>query len=146
MVFQKYDETESGKMQTTEHHGKANVKLAGIFLEKPDIEKNFGIVFSSDFSWTTQSEKKIEKAMKTFWSIKQKFSKVLSWITSEKLYRSYVVPVSSYGSSNWEASKAQPRRIGIVQRKSGFLYPTDNTTGLQGVPAKTPISSTGVLS
>ena len=64
MVFQKYDETEYGKMQTTEHQGEANVWLERRFLDKPEFEKNFGILFSWDLSWTTHAEKRVKNLSK----------------------------------------------------------------------------------
>ena len=51
-------------MQTTEHHGEANVRLEGRFLEKPEFEKNFGIVFSWNLSWTVHAEKKVQNLSK----------------------------------------------------------------------------------
>ena len=50
MLLQKNDEAESGKMQTTEHHGEANVELGERFLEKTEFEKNLGMVISLDLS------------------------------------------------------------------------------------------------
>ena len=97
--------------------GEANVQLGKSFLEKPKFEKDLGIVVSSDLSWKTQAEKRCEKTMKVFWSLKRNIPKVSSWITRKNLYRSYVVPVFSYGSSLWRASKADLRRIEIVQKK-----------------------------
>ena len=116
-MLQEYDEAESGKMLTSERQGEANVQLGGRLLEKPEFEKDLGIAVSSDLSWTTQAQKRVEKAMKAFWSIQRNISKLSTWITMKKVYRSYVVPVISYGSSLWKASKADLRKIEAVQKK-----------------------------
>ena len=97
--------------------GEANVQLRTRFLEKPKFEKDLGIVVSSDLSWKTQAEKRFEKTMKVFWSLKRNIPKVSSWITRKNLYRSYAFPVILYGSSLWRASKADLRTIEIVQKK-----------------------------
>ena len=140
------DEAESGKMLTTEPQGEVNVQLGGRSLGKPQFEKDLGIAVYSDISWTTQAQKRVEKAIKVFWSIKRNISKVSTWITRKKIYRSYVVPVISYGSSLWKACKADLERIEDVQKKAGFLDPADNATGTRRMPAKTPNSSTGDMS
>ena len=50
-------------MQTTEHHGEANVELGGRFFEEPEVEKDHEMVFSSDLSSRKESQKSYESLL-----------------------------------------------------------------------------------
>ena len=67
--------------------------MIGKTLEQIQKEKDLGIIVSNDLTWTANVERRCEKAIKVFFTIKRNIANGTSWIGKKNLYRSYIVPI-----------------------------------------------------
>ena len=56
--------------------------------------------------------------MKAFFTIKRNIANGTPWTTRKNLYRSYIVPILSYGAVLWKPSKTDLRAIESIQMKA----------------------------
>ena len=56
--------------------------------------------------------------MKAFSTIKRNIANGTTWITRKNLYRSYIVPILSYGAVLWKLSKTDLKSIESIQMKA----------------------------
>ena len=91
--------------------GIAKVTIQGHQLENSIVEKDLSIMISNDLTWTAQTEKQCEKTMKAFFTIKRNIANGTPWTTRKNLYRSYIVPILSYGAVLWKRSKTDLKSI-----------------------------------
>ena len=96
----------------------AKVTIQGHQLENSFVEKDLGIMISNDLTWTAQTEKRCEKTMKAFFTIKRNIANGTPWTTRKNLYRSYIVPILSYGAVFWKPSKTVLKSIESIQMKA----------------------------
>ena len=86
------------KNKTLNVKGKGSISMNGKTLEQTQKEKDLEIIVSNDLTWTENAEKSCEKATKVFFTIKRNIANGTSWIAKKNLYRSYIVPIISYGA------------------------------------------------
>ena len=98
--------------------GIAKVTIQCHQLENSIVEKDLGIMISNDLTWTAQTEKHCEKTMKAFFTIKRNIANGPPWTTRKNLYRSYIVPILSYGEALWKPSKTDLKSIESIQVKA----------------------------
>ena len=98
--------------------GIAKVTIQGHQFESSIVEKHLGIMISNDLIWTAQTERKCEKTMKAFFTIKRNIANGTPWTTRKNLYRSYIVPILSYVSVLWKPSKTELKSIESIQMKA----------------------------
>ena len=75
-------------------------------------------MISNDLSWTLQTERRCEKTMKAFFTIKRNIADGTPWTTRKNLYRSYIVQILSYGAVLWKPSKTDLKSIESIQMKA----------------------------
>ena len=85
--------------------------MNGLPLIQTNKEKEFGIIVSQDLSWTANAERRCEKAIKAFCTIKPNIAKRTNCQAKKNLFRSYIVAVKSYGAILWKAIKVDLRRL-----------------------------------
>ena len=98
--------------------GIAKVSTQGHQLENSIVEKDLGIMISNDLTWTAQTERRCEKTMKAFFTIKRNIANGTPWTTRKNLYCNYIVPILSYGAVLWKPSKTDLKSIELIQRKA----------------------------
>ena len=91
--------------------------MNGKTLEQTQKEKDLGIIVSNDLTWTANAERRCERAIKVFFTIKRNIANGTSWIAKKTLYRSYTVPFISYGAILWKPNKSELRMIENLQEK-----------------------------
>ena len=69
--------------------------MNGLPLIQTNKEKDFGIIVSQDLSWTANAERRCEKAIKAFCTIKPNIAKRTNCQAKKNLFRSYIVAVKS---------------------------------------------------
>ena len=79
-----------------------SISMKGKTLEQTQKEKDLGIIVSNDLTWTANAERRCEKAIEVFFTIKRNIANGTSWIAKKNLYRSYIVPIISYGAILWK--------------------------------------------
>ena len=62
------------------------------------IVEDLGTMISNDLTWTAQAERRCEKTMNAFFTIKRNSADGTPWTTRKNLYRSYIVPITCYGA------------------------------------------------
>ena len=82
--------------------------MNGKTLEHTQKEKDLGIIVSNDLTWTANVERRCEKVFST---MKRNFANGTNWIAKMNLYRSYNVPIISYGAILWKTNKSELRMI-----------------------------------
>ena len=87
-------------------------------LENSIVEKDMGIMISKHLTWTAQTERRWEETMKAFFTIKRNIASGTPWTTKKNLYRSYFVPIWSYGAVLWKPSKTDLKSIESIQMKA----------------------------
>ena len=99
-----------------------NLKENGSFSmngkKQTQKEKDLGIIVSNDLTWTANAERRCENAIKVFFTIKRNIANGTSWIATKNLYRSYIVPIISYGAILWKPNKSELRMIENLQEKA----------------------------
>ena len=106
------------KCKTLNLKGNGSISMNGKTLEQTQKEKDLGIIVSNDLTWTANVERRCEKAIKVFFTIKRNIANGTSWIGKKNLYRSYIVPIISYGAILWKPSKSELRMIENLQEKA----------------------------
>ena len=89
------------------------------YLGHSDAEKDLGIMISMNLTWSCQAERSFGKATQAFQMIKRKISAKQNELVVEKkqLYRSYILPIISYGSVLWKPSKDDLKLVEKVQHR-----------------------------
>ena len=95
--------------------GITKVTIQGRQLENSIVEKDLGIMISNDVTWTAQTERRREKTMKAFFTIKRNIANGTPWTTGKKLYCRYIVPILSYGAVLRKPSKTDLKSIESIQ-------------------------------
>ena len=98
--------------------GIAKLTIQGDQLEKSIVEKDRGIMISNDLTWTARTERRCEKTRKAFFTIKRNIANGTPWTTRKNLYRSYIVPILSYGAVLWKPGKTDLKSIESIQMKA----------------------------
>ena len=65
--------------------GVAKVTIQGHQLENSIVEKHLGILISNDLTWTAKTERRCEKTMKAFFTIKRNIANGTPWTTRKNL-------------------------------------------------------------
>ena len=76
------------------------------------------IMISNDITWTAQTEWRCEKTIKAIFTIKRNIADGTPWTTRNNLYRSYIVPIVSYGAVLWKPSKTDLKSNEWIQMKA----------------------------
>ena len=98
--------------------GTASVALGGHILDTAAVQNDLGIQVSESLSWACHVEKRTTKALKCFYMIKRSTLNTTAWQTKKAIYRSYIVPIVSYGAILFKASKTDLRIIENVQKRA----------------------------
>ena len=69
------------------------------------VEKDLSIMISNGLTWTAQTERRCEKTIKAFFTIKRNIAIGTPWTTTKNLYRSSIVTILFYGAVLWKSSK-----------------------------------------
>ena len=65
--------------------GIEELTIQGHQLDNSIVEKDLGIMISNDLTWTAQTEKRCEKTMKAFFTIKRNIANGTPWTTRKNL-------------------------------------------------------------
>ena len=106
------------KRKTLKLNGNGSISMNEKTVEQTQKEKDLGIIVSNDLTWTANAERRCEKAIKVFFTIKRNIAKSTSWIAKKNLYRSYVVPIISYGAILWKPNKSEFKMIENLHKKA----------------------------
>ena len=106
------------KCKTLKLNGNGIISMKGKTLEQTQKEIDLGIIVSNDLTWTASPDRRCEKAINVFFTIKRNIAKGTSWIAKKNLYRSYIVPIISYGAILWKPNKSELRMIENLQEKA----------------------------
>ena len=87
-------------------------------LNKHRRKKDLGIIISNNLTWTANAERRCEKAIKVFFTIKRNIAYGTSLIAKKSLYRSYIVPIISYGAILWKPIKSELRMMENLREKA----------------------------
>ena len=87
-------------------------------LETVATQKNLGVVMFRNHSWSANCQRRTTKALKTFYTLKQKVSSRTSMETKLNAYIRYVVLVHTYASRVWYPSKTDMKSIEKIQHKA----------------------------
>ena len=68
------------KCKTLNFKGNGRISMNGKTLEQTQKEKDLGINVSNDLTWTANTERRCEKAIKVFLPIKRNIANGTSWI------------------------------------------------------------------
>ena len=98
--------------------GTASVALGGHILNTAAVQKDLGIQVSESLSWACHVENRTTKALKCFYMIKRSTLNTTAWQTKKAIYRSYIVPIVSYGAILFKARKTDLRIIENVQKRA----------------------------
>ena len=89
----------------------------------------------------TNVNRRCEKALKAFFTIKKNVTRAIAWQAKRNLYRSYIVPILSYGSVLWKSSEQGLKKVEAIQMKArkwilstGQLAYTDRLRRLDILP------------
>ena len=80
----------------------AKVEVNGTVLEETAEMKDLGLIITSTLSWTENVTNRSAKALKALCTVNRNISKITTKAMKLKSYKSYVVPIVSYGSSLWK--------------------------------------------
>ena len=103
------------KCKTLNLKGNGSISMIGNTLEQTEKGKDLGIIVSNDLTWTANAKKRCEKAIKVFFTKKRNIDNGTSWVAKKNRYRSYIVPIISYGAVLWKISKSELRMIDNLQ-------------------------------
>ena len=98
--------------------GKVKVEVNETVLEETAEMKDLGLIITSTLTWTENATNRSAKALKALCSVKKIISKITTKAMKLKLYKSYVAPIVSYGSSFWKPSKRDIKIIESAQTKA----------------------------
>ena len=87
-------------------------------MKETNCQKDLEMINSSTLSWTANCEKRVEKALKPFHSIKRSISGLCSPKMKLDKYCGYIVPIVPYASQAWYANKTELREVKKVQKKA----------------------------
>ena len=109
--------------------GETKVTINGWELGKPEKEKDLGIMIHKDLTWTANANRRSEKALKAFFTIKGNVARGTAWQAKKNLYRSYIVPILSYGSVLWKPNKQDLKKVeGIKMKATKWILSTGQLT------------------
>ena len=106
------------KCKTVSFKGTSTVKMSEITIQQAEVEKDLGIIVSKSLTWKEQAGRRCEKAVRSLFLIKRNVSWKTSETSKKSLYKSYIVPIVSYGAVLWKASKTDLRHTESVQEKA----------------------------
>ena len=87
-------------------------------LGKSEKEKDLEVMIHKDLTWTANANRRCEKALKAFLTIKRNVARGTAWQAKKNLYRSYIVPIHSYGSVLWKPNKQDLKKVDPIQMKA----------------------------
>ena len=82
-------------------------------LKEAAVQRDIGLIISSNLNWTENCEIRIQKATGAFFQIKRNISNKSSISTKLHAYAGYVVPILTYCSQAWYASKTNVSKFEI---------------------------------
>ena len=97
--------------------GSASCK-SGDSLELVSQQKDLGVIISRNLSWSDICSRRKTKACRSFWFLKRNCSHKANPVTKLNAFVGYVVPVLTYASQVWNASKTDLKSLERVQRKA----------------------------
>ena len=106
------------KCKTLSLNGNGSISMNGKTLEQKKKENDLEIIVLNDLTWTANPERRCEKAIKIFFTIKRNIANGTCWIAKKNIYRSFIVPIISYGAILWKPNKSELRMIENLQEKA----------------------------
>ena len=88
----------------------------GVEIRKTNVQKDLGLMISSDLKWDEHIKAAANKALKVFFMIKRN-SPFLPTQTKIKLHKSMILPTLIYGSNCWSTNVANMKVLENVQKK-----------------------------
>ena len=102
------------------------VKMNEVAVKPVKVQKDLGVLISSDLSWKENCNLRRTKSLKSLWFLKSDISFKSSTKAKLNAYTRYVVPVISYASEVWYLTKTDLSNIERIQ-KSATQWILNNT-------------------
>ena len=83
--------------------------------------KDLGIMVHKDLTWTSDTNRRCEKELKAFFTIKRNVARRRAWQAKKDLYRCYIVQIISYRSVLWKPNKQDLKKVEPIQMKATKL-------------------------
>ena len=89
--------------------------------------EDLGLTISSNLSWSSHIELKVESAYSIFYNLKRSMPPNTHWHTKITLFKSYILSTVFYASEIWYPSKADLTRLELLQsRVLKWAFPGSN--------------------
>ena len=90
--------------------------LHGAILKETNCQMDRGMIIVSTLLWNANNEKRVEKALKAFYSKSRSISNFCSPKTKVDIYCDYIVPVVSDASETWSPTETDLRGVEKIRR------------------------------
>ena len=111
-------EVNASKCKLLNLKGQLSASLNKTDLKEAPVQRDLGLLISSNLNWTENCEIRIQKATGAFFQIKRNISNKSSISTKLHAYTGYVVPILTYCSQAWYASKTNLSKFESLQIKA----------------------------
>ena len=93
-----------------------NIKLGEMEIEIVEEYTYLGRIISFQNGLNKELQTRKKKAWRGYWALKQVFKGNMKIASKTKILNSCVIPILTYGSQTWSATKAQARSLQVTQR------------------------------
>ena len=127
-------ELNASKCKLLNLKGQLSPSLNNTDLKEATVQRDLGLLISN-LNWTENCEIRIQKATGVFFQIKRNISNKSSISTNMHAYAGYVVPILTYCSQAWYASKTNLSKYASLQIKA-TKWIVNGQIRIQGTPTK----------
>ena len=93
------------------------------------VEKDLGVMVSANLHWTEHWKRRCNKAYAAFFMIKRNVSSVTTLLTKLNLFKSYLVPILTYGMQVCYANSTSLANLELFQKRATKLICSHGLNG-----------------